>query len=220
MAGPGRGDSRGMKISQLLAVAVTAALVLPGTALAGTGNGKPGGSQRATETQTIRFRTLEGPAASPEKVTIRRTRRTAEEPQGGEVVATPGPSAPAAAKAKAYGRRCAGQSRKRVAGQRGTAFSRCVTAMARVATGRRSAKAACKGLSTKHVKGTKGTPFSRCVVAAAKLVETMVEETAPLKPIEPIEPETTEPPAPVTEPAPEAPTRPVETTDPVEPPVA
>ena len=84
--------------------------------------------------------------------------------------ATPGPKASPAAKAKAYGKRCKGQSKKHVKGQKGTAFSRCVTAMAKVATGKEDNPArACKGLSKKHVKGQKGTPFSRCVVAAAKL---------------------------------------------------
>ncbi len=81
----------------------------------------------------------------------------------------PGPSASADAKAKAYGTRCQGQSRKHVAGQKGTPFSRCVTAMAKVATSQTSPTTACRTLSKKHVAGQKGTPYSRCVVAAAKL---------------------------------------------------
>ena len=82
----------------------------------------------------------------------------------------PGPTAPAAAKAKAYGRYCAKMSRKHVAGQKGTPFSQCVTAMARIAHGTaKSPTRACKALSHKHVAGTRGTPFSRCVVGAAKL---------------------------------------------------
>jgi hypothetical protein len=80
----------------------------------------------------------------------------------------PGPSAPASTKAKAYGKNCQGFSKKHVAGQKGTPFSQCVTAMAKATHGT-SPKAACKTLSKKHVKGEKGTPFSRCVVAAAKL---------------------------------------------------
>jgi opacity protein-like surface antigen len=71
---------------------------------------------------------------------------------------------------KAYGRYCAGQSKKHVAGQPGTPFSQCVKAMAKLASGAAtSPRAACKGLSKKHVAGQKGTPFSRCIVAAAHL---------------------------------------------------
>jgi hypothetical protein len=81
----------------------------------------------------------------------------------------PGPSASAATKAKAYGKNCQGQSKKHVAGQKGTLFSQCVTAMAKVATGKANPTTACKTLSKKHVAGQKGTPYSQCVVAAAKL---------------------------------------------------
>jgi hypothetical protein len=83
---------------------------------------------------------------------------------------TPGPKAPLPEKAKAYGVYCQGQSKKHVEGQKGTAFSQCVTAMAKAAHNERiTARQACKGMSKKHVKAEKGTPFSRCVVAAAKL---------------------------------------------------
>ena len=81
----------------------------------------------------------------------------------------PGPSASAATKAKAYGKKCQGQSKKHVAGQKGTPFSQCVTALAKVATGKANPTTACKALSKKHVAGQKGTPYSQCVVAAAKL---------------------------------------------------
>jgi hypothetical protein len=81
----------------------------------------------------------------------------------------PGPSASAATKAKAYGKKCQGQSKKHVAGQKGTSFSQCVTALAKVATGQANPTTACKTLSKKHVAGQKGTPYSQCVVAAAKL---------------------------------------------------
>jgi hypothetical protein len=82
----------------------------------------------------------------------------------------PGPNASLPAKAKAYGRYCQNQSKQHVAGQKGTPFSQCVTAMAKLASGQTSsARAACSALSKKHVAGEKGTPFSRCVVAAAKL---------------------------------------------------
>jgi len=82
----------------------------------------------------------------------------------------PGPNATLPEKAKAYGVYCKDQSKKHVAGEKGTPFSQCVTAMAKASTHENiTPKQACKGMSKKHVKGEKGTPFSRCVVAAAKL---------------------------------------------------
>jgi hypothetical protein len=81
---------------------------------------------------------------------------------------TPGPKASLPEKAKAYGVYCRGYSKKHVKGQKMTPFSKCVTAMAKAATTKTTAKAACKGLSKEHVKGQEGTEFSRCVVAAAK----------------------------------------------------
>ena len=67
-------------------------------------------------------------------------------------------------KGKAYGYYCKGQSKKHVKGEKGTAFSRCVKAMARADKNEGlHPKKACKGLSRKHVKGQKGTPFSQCV---------------------------------------------------------
>lgn len=90
--------------------------------------------------------------------------------------ATPGPGASMPEKAKAYGVYCQGQSKKHVAGQKGTPFSQCVTAMAKAANDdSTTAREACKALSHKHVKGEKGTPFSRCVKAAAKLKKNMAE---------------------------------------------
>jgi hypothetical protein len=85
---------------------------------------------------------------------------------------TPGPGASLPEKAKAYGVHCQGQSKKHVAGQKGTPFSQCVTAMAKLANGTTdSPRAACKNLSRKHVAGKKGTPFSRCVSEGAKLLK-------------------------------------------------
>src|SRR5439155_22575842 len=55
----------------------------------------------------------------------------------------PGPSASAGAKAKAYGRYCRGESKLKVAGSKGTAFSRCVNAMAKVAHHQATGKQAC-----------------------------------------------------------------------------
>lgn len=92
---------------------------------------------------------------------------------GPETPPTPGPGASLPEKAKAYGVYCKGESKKHVAGQKGTPFSQCVTAMAKAAHNEKlSARQACKGMSKKHVKGEKGTPFSRCVTAAAKLRKT------------------------------------------------
>jgi hypothetical protein len=90
--------------------------------------------------------------------------------QGTSTVTTPGPSASLPAKAKAYGVACNKESKKHIAGQKGTPFSQCVTAMAKLATGETSSPVtACKALSKKHIAGQKGTPFSQCVSAAARL---------------------------------------------------
>jgi hypothetical protein len=91
--------------------------------------------------------------------------------------ATPGPKASAETKRNAYGKYCQDQSKKHVAGQKGTPFSQCVTAMAKAAKSEStSPREACKGMSKKHVKGEKGTPFSKCVSAAAKLKNDQKEE--------------------------------------------
>ena len=93
--------------------------------------------------------------------------------------ATPGPKASPPAKAKAYGRYCKDQSRKHVKGERGTPFSKCVTAMAKLANGSTTnPRTACKDESKKHVKGEQGTPFSKCVSAGAKLLEEQAAEDA------------------------------------------
>ena len=85
---------------------------------------------------------------------------------------TPGPDAPPSVKAKAYGRLCAKESKKHVPGTKGTPFSRCVTAMAKAASGEaKTARAACAGLSHKHTAGTSGSPYSRCVTAASRLTD-------------------------------------------------
>jgi hypothetical protein len=86
----------------------------------------------------------------------------------------PGPSASLPAKAKAYGVFCNKESKKHIAGQKGTPFSQCVNAMAKLATGSTKSPAkACKALSKKHIAGQKGTPYSQCVSAAARLKHTL-----------------------------------------------
>ena len=78
-----------------------------------------------------------------------------------------GPSA----KAKAYGYYCRSQSKLHEAGVKGTPFSQCVVAMAKLDKGKASSPAAaCAGMSKSHTKGQPGTPFSRCVAAGAKLL--------------------------------------------------
>ncbi|HEY7213701.1 MAG TPA: hypothetical protein VIC28_03675 [Thermoanaerobaculia bacterium] len=82
----------------------------------------------------------------------------------------PGPKAGLPAKAKAYGRYCKGESKEHVKGEKGTAFSRCVTNMAQAAShGGMAPGRVCKGESKEHVKGEKGTAFSRCVKAVGEL---------------------------------------------------
>jgi len=81
-----------------------------------------------------------------------------------------GPKTEKASKAKAYGKYCQTQSKKRVEGQKGTDFSRCVNALAKADKDDSvGAREACRDLSKKHVKGEKGTPFSRCVVGVAQM---------------------------------------------------
>jgi hypothetical protein len=73
---------------------------------------------------------------------------------------------------KAYGRLCQAESKKHVAGMKGTPFSQCVTAMAHLATHQTTNPAhACKALSKKHIAGTDGTPYSECVSAGNKLLK-------------------------------------------------
>jgi hypothetical protein len=75
-----------------------------------------------------------------------------------------------APKGKAYGAYCKAESKQHVAGAKGTPFSQCVTALAKLHSGeKQSAKAACKALPKQHVKGAKGTPFSLCIKAAAQM---------------------------------------------------
>jgi hypothetical protein len=100
---------------------------------------------------------------------------------GGPVYApgepTPGPKDGLPAQAKAYGRYCKGESKEHVKGEKGTAFSRCVTNMAQAAThGSMAPGRVCKGEPKKHVKGEKGTAFSRCVKAVVALRQKEREE--------------------------------------------
>ena len=81
-----------------------------------------------------------------------------------------GPSGPAP-RGKAYGWYCRNESKQHVPGQKGTPFSQCVTAMAKLRTGKTSSpRTACAALSKKHSPGQSRTPFSRCVSAGDKLL--------------------------------------------------
>jgi hypothetical protein len=76
------------------------------------------------------------------------------------------------AKGKAYGKYCQTESRKHTAGQHGTPFSLCVTAMAKLANGGdNNPRTACKDESKQHTAGQHGTPFSLCVSGAAKQLQ-------------------------------------------------
>ena len=98
---------------------------------------------------------------------------------------TPGPNASASAKAHAYGKYCATVSKKHVAGQKGTPFSQCVTAMAKAAKAAKAAEAAkaagtaattpspaksCAGVTKKKVGDETKSAYSKCVSGAAKLL--------------------------------------------------
>jgi hypothetical protein len=71
----------------------------------------------------------------------------------------------------APGQYCKAESKKHVSGQKGTPFSVCVRAQAKLRSGATdSPRTACKDESKKHVSGQEGTPFSKCVTAGAKLL--------------------------------------------------
>lgn len=93
------------------------------------------------------------------------------QPEGPKYQPEKPPKGPKTApKGKAYGYHCRGQSKKHVKGEKGTAFSRCVKALARADKNENlHPKKACKALSKKHVKDEKGTEFSRCVKAVNQM---------------------------------------------------
>jgi hypothetical protein len=154
-----------MKAKTIIATAAAGALLLPGTAQAA---GPPADVPRA-------------PAGTPAPQTVPAPAGQSGENDPGAAAreqaltrkpATTGPNASAKAKSRAYGAHCKKESKKRAAGEKGTPFSRCVTAMARLGSGKTSnPRTACKDVSRKRTAGEKGTPFSRCVSAAAKLRE-------------------------------------------------
>ena len=66
---------------------------------------------------------------------------------------------------------CAAASKKRAKGSRGTPFSRCVSALAKLrAKTATTAAQACRGASKKVSKGSSRSPFRQCTTAAAVLL--------------------------------------------------
>jgi|SRR5579884_135196 len=83
---------------------------------------------------------------------------------------------------KAYGKYCQGESKRHEKGEKGTAFSRCVTDMAKLAKGESKSPAdACKNESKRHEKGEKGTAFSRCVAGGERLLKDSAPGGGPRK---------------------------------------
>ncbi len=131
-----------------------------------------GGSNVTSETQQAgtESRPAETPTAGTES-------RPAETPTAGtESRPAETPTAEnnrgTARKLAAPGRYCKDASKKRVQGEKHSAFSVCVKAQSRLRGGKAdSPREACKGASKKRVKGEKGTAFSSCVKAAAKLLK-------------------------------------------------
>ena len=94
-----------------------------------------------------------------------------------EPTTTPPPAAPSPETTAppptthANGYYCKGESKKHVKGQKGTPFSQCVTAMAKLSKGTESSpNAACRGLSKKHTAGARKTPYAICVAGGKKLL--------------------------------------------------
>ena len=144
-----------MQTNRIATIAATLALLaMPAWAVAGPGNGHGNGKDATTPT-------------------------TATSPTTPETTPTTPPTTPPATtpgkgkkgKGHAYGFYCQGQSKKHVAGAKGTPFSQCVKAMKALDKGdTASPKKACKDVSKKHVKGQKGTPFSNCVKSGEALL--------------------------------------------------
>lgn len=172
-------------------ISVTAALSLLAAPAAVQAAGPPSDHPTASNNPGTTHKPA-GTPTPPDHPTATDNPGTVDRPSAPEAAgdsATPGPAASASAKARAYGTFCKAESKKPVKGQKGTAFSKCVTAMAKLASGKTSdPTTACKALSKKRVAGQKGTPFSKCVSAAAKMkaeqADEQADEPAPAAPIE------------------------------------
>lgn len=157
--------------SKIAVVGASAAFGLtPAIALA-AGSANPSGPPATVTTGPPATVTTGPPSSVPPS-----NQGTAHKPTNpgsqGTTSTQPGATATLPAKAKAYGRYCRGESKQHVSGQKGTPFSQCVTAMAKLATGNaNSPEVACRAESKQHVSGQHGTPFSLCVSGAAKLLK-------------------------------------------------
>ena len=88
------------------------------------------------------------------------------------VIAAPAPAAAPSSDARAYGKHCQTQSKKRVPGSTGTPFSGCVVAMGRLARAQsRSPHSACASLSRRRAPGARRSPLQNCVAAGSKLIK-------------------------------------------------
>jgi hypothetical protein len=158
-----RTSSRVAGFVAAIAVAATPALAADPPSDTPDRDDNPGIGHKPSETPPSNRGTAHKPSETPPS-----NQGTAQKP------ATPGPSAGLPAKANAYGRYCQGQTKKRseaAEGTKGTPFSQCVTAMAKLATeASDSPRNACKDLSREHTEGEKGTPFSACVKQGARLL--------------------------------------------------
>jgi hypothetical protein len=158
-----RTTSRVAGLVAMLALAAAPALAADPPSGTPDGDDNPGIEHQPSETPPSNQGTEHKPSETPHP-----NMGTENKP------ATPGPSAGLPAKANAYGRYCEGQSKKRsdaAEGTKGTPFSQCVTAMAKLATDASDTpRKACKDLSRKHTEGEKGTPFSACVKQGARLL--------------------------------------------------
>jgi uncharacterized protein (DUF305 family) len=75
------------------------------------------------------------------------------------------------ASSTAYGRQCADQSKRHLPGGTRSRFSKCVTAMAKLARAEtRAPRSACSALPSKRAAGSSTSPQSRCVKAGTALI--------------------------------------------------
>lgn len=173
----------------LISVAATAVLAAPGSALAA---GAPAGvNPTSTPTASSNPASPSIPGAASGNTGSSSVPSGTSNPGSSHRPATPGPHSSLPALAKAYGKFCQNQSKKHIPGERGTPFSRCVTAMAKVAhDGNANPTSDCKTESKSHVAGEHGTAFSRCVSDAAKLHrDEQSQDAADSQPATPVEPQ-------------------------------
>ncbi|HEV2770565.1 MAG TPA: DUF305 domain-containing protein [Solirubrobacteraceae bacterium] len=85
--------------------------------------------------------------------------------------ASSSPAASSTATAPGYTALCRDQSKRRLPGTRASSYSRCVSAMAKLASGQtRSARKACDALSRRRPAGARRSPYAKCLRAAGTLL--------------------------------------------------